>query len=88
MVIAVMATKERRKLATVNGPGVYLQTNFRDETVIVKLEGQMAQLLEMTDPKTYRSYLTVEKDEKVLYAELRKVLYGILGVHYCFRRRY
>lgn len=38
----------------------------------------MAELLEMMDHKTYRRYVTVEKGEKFLYADLAKVLYGIL----------
>lgn len=59
-------------------PGAYLQTDLEDETIVVKFEGRMAELLELIDPKMYRKYITVEGGKKVLYAELAKVLYGIL----------
>lgn len=35
MLIAAIAAKGRRKFATVDVPGAYLQTNLRDETIIV-----------------------------------------------------
>ena len=76
--IITIAAKEKRKVGTVDVPGAYLQTDLKDEKVIVKFEGKMAELLEMIDPKMYRKYLVVEKGKKVLYAELAKVLYGIL----------
>lgn len=76
--IATIAAKEGRKVVTVDVPGAYLQTELKDEKVVVKFEGKMAELLEMIDPKLYRKHLVVEKGVKVLYAELAKVLYGIL----------
>ena len=44
----------------------------------MKLEGKIAELLETIDSKMYRKFVTVEKGRKVMYAELVKVLYGIL----------
>lgn len=76
--IITIAVKEDRKVGTVDVPGAYLQTDLTDEKVVVKFEGKMVELLEMIDPKMYRKYLIVEKGKKVLYAELAKVLYGIL----------
>lgn len=52
MLIASIAAKEKRKVTTVDVPGAYLQTDLSDETIIVKFEGRMAELLEMVDPKT------------------------------------
>lgn len=78
LLIATIAAREKRKVDTVDVPGAYLQTDLSDETVIVKFEGKMAELLEMIDPKMYRSHVKIERGKKVLYAELAKVLYGIL----------
>lgn len=76
--IATIAAKESRKAATVDIPGAYLQTDLQNEKVIVKFEGKMGELLELIDPKMYRKIIIIEKGKKVLYAELSKVLYGIL----------
>ena len=38
----------------------------------------MAELMVMTDPKLYRKYIRIEVEKPVLYAKLRKALYGTL----------
>ena len=48
------------------------------ETVHMRLEGKMAELLTKPDPKLYRKYVTNEKGRAVLYVELKKSLYGML----------
>lgn len=77
MIIASIAAKEKRVVVTVDIPGAYLQTVLTDDIVIIRFEGWMTEPLEMIDLKTYRSYVTVKKGKKVLYAELDKVLYGV-----------
>lgn len=76
--ITAVAAKEERKVASVDVPGAYLQTELKDEKVIVKFEGKMAELLGTIDPEKYRKYTIVENGRNVLYAELAKVLYGLL----------
>lgn len=76
--VETVAAKESRRVTLVDVPGAYLQTELEDEKVIVKFEGRMAELLEMIDPKMYQKYITIEGGRQVLYAELAKVLYGIL----------
>ena len=41
--------------------------------------GKMAELMGMTDPKTYRKFITYDgKGRALLYVELTKMLYGML----------
>ena len=73
---AIDAT-ERRDVATVDLPGAFMQADMED-TVHMKLEGKMAELLVRCDPKLYRKYIQMENGKEVLYVQLEKALYGTL----------
>jgi hypothetical protein len=55
-----------------------------DKLVHVKLEGKMAKLLVMIDPKLYRKHVQIEKGKHILYVESRKALYGTLRASLLF----
>lgn len=55
-----------------------------DETVYIKLVGKMAKLLVMADPKLYQKCVRIENSKPLLYAKLRKALYGTLKVALLF----
>jgi hypothetical protein len=73
MLSCIIDAMERRDIATVDIPGAFMQADM-DETVHVKLEGKMAELLVMIDPKLYRKHVRIEMGEHILYVELRKAL--------------
>lgn len=78
-IIVSIAAKERRDVATVDIPGAFLQTDLdEDEKILIRFEGRMAELLAMIDPKLYRQHIAIERGKSVLYAELKKALYGII----------
>lgn len=77
-IILTIAAEEGRDVATVDIPGAFMQTELSGEKVIIKFEGRMAEMLAMIDPKLYRPHVMLEKGKPVLYAELCKVLYGML----------
>lgn len=81
---ATIAAKEKMKVTVVGVSVTYLQTDQKDEKVVVRLEGKLSELLKMIDLKRYRKFLTIENVKKVLYAELAEVLYGFLGVFFLF----
>jgi hypothetical protein len=83
MLSCVIDAMERRDIATVDIPGAFMQTDM-DELVHVKLEGKMAELLVLIDPKLYRKHKQIEKGKHVLYVELRKALYGTLRASLLF----
>ena len=73
----VIDAKERRDVATVDIPGAFMQGD-QDETVHMRLEGTLAELLTKCDPKLYWQYVVTENNKPVLYVELVKALYGTL----------
>ena len=79
----VIDAKERCDVATVDIPGAFMQGD-QDETVHMRLEGTLAELLTKCDPKLYRQYVVTENNKLVLYVELIKVLYGTLHAAFIF----
>lgn len=77
-IIIVIAAKEKRDVASMDLPGAFMQTDLDGEMIIVKFEGRTAELLAMIDPSLYRQHVMVEKGKTIMYAELRKELYGML----------
>ena len=82
----VIDAKERRDVATVDIPGAFMQGD-QDETVHMRLEGTLAELLTKCDPKLYRQYVVTENNKPVLYVELIKALYGTLRAALIFWRK-
>jgi hypothetical protein len=86
MLSCVIDAMERRDVATVDIPGAFMQADM-DETVHMKLEGKMAELLVRIDPELYRKHVQLENGKQVLYVELKKALYGTLKAALLFWRR-
>ena len=82
----VIDAKEQRDVATVDIPGAFTQGD-QDETVHMRLEGTLAELLVKCDPKLYRQYVVTENNKPVLYIELIKALYGTLRAALIFWRK-
>ena len=82
----VIDAKEGRDVATVDIPGAFMQGD-QDETVHMRLEGTLAELLTKCDPKLYRKYVVTENNKPVLYVELIKALYGTLRAALIFWRK-
>ena len=82
----VIDAKERRDVATVDIPGAFMQGD-QDETVHMRLERTLAELLTKYDPKLYRQYVVTENNKPVLYVELIKALYGTLRAALIFWRK-
>ena len=77
MISCTIDTKEGRDVATVDILGDFMQADM-DETVHVRLEGTMTELLIKIDPKLDRQYVHNERGKTVLYMELLKAVYGTL----------
>ena len=85
MHVATIAAHEKRDTAVVDIPGAFLHANY-DELVHLKIEGKMAELLAKLDPKLYRKYLINENGKTVLYAEMKKALYGTVKAAKLFQQ--
>eukprot|EP00957_Ditylum_brightwellii_P028719 2169049-Ditylum_brightwellii.AAC.1 len=68
---------EGRDVATVDIPGAFMQAEM-DDTVHMKIEGTMAEILTKLDPKMHCQCLRSKKGKPVLYVQLKKALYGTL----------
>jgi hypothetical protein len=86
MLSCVIDAKENRDVGTVDLPGAFMQADMED-TVHMKLEGKMAELMVRIDPKLYRQYVQVEKGREVLYVVLKKALYGTLKAALLFWKK-
>lgn len=76
--ILVIAAKDRRDVMTMEITENFIQTPLSGEWIQIRLEGRMAEILAMIDPKLYCPKIIVEQGKPVFYAELLKELYGIL----------
>ena len=83
---SVIDAKEQHDVATVDIPGAFMQGD-QDETVHMRLEGTLTELLTKCDPKLYRQYVVTENNKPVLYVELVKALYGTLRAALIFWRK-
>jgi Reverse transcriptase (RNA-dependent DNA polymerase) len=76
-ITAVIDAMEGREVAVVDVPGAFMQADM-DSLVHVRFTGKMVDLLVEIDPKMYSTYVIMEKNEKVMYVELLKALYGTM----------
>ena len=88
MLSCVIDAKEERDVGVVDIPGAFMQVDMEGEdTVHMKLEGKMAELMVKIDPKLYRKYIQIENGHPVLYVALKKALYGTLKAAFLFWRK-
>ena len=59
-------------------PGEFMQSDMEGDTLYIKMEGRMVDILTNLDPKMYRKHVTTKKGRTVLYTELNKSLYVTL----------
>ena len=77
MILTCMVdAREGRHVATCDIGGAFMHADI-DETIHIKLDGELAMLLIKVD-ETYAQYLTYENGIPVIYCELSKALYGTL----------
>jgi hypothetical protein len=74
---SIIDAQENRTVVTMDIPGAFLHA-YMDETVHMRLDGPMAELLVRVDPIKYGPFLQKEGRDMVLYVLLNKALYGTL----------
>ena len=78
---------EGREVAIIDIPNAFVQTPHEGETVIMKVRGELANILVETSPELYKKYLVYEKGVPVLYLEILKALYGMLESSLLFYKK-
>ena len=74
---AIIDALEGREVAVLDVPGAFMQADI-DELVHVRFTGEMVNMLLHIDHDKYKDYVVTERQDKVLYMELLKALYGTL----------
>ena len=69
----VIDAMEKRDVCFIDIPGAFMQAEMND-TVHVKMEGSLAELMVKIDPKLYRKYLSNENGHSVLYGTLQAAI--------------
>ena len=84
---AIIEAHENRDVAVLDIPNAFIQTDMEGEKVIMKLCGELAELLVTTAPELYHPFLHDENGKAVLYVELLKALYGTLKAALLFYKK-
>ena len=83
LLTCIIYAMEHCKVAMVDIPGYFMQADMEGETVHMKMEGEMAELLKKLDPKLYQKYATNKKGRTVLYMELKNPYMARSKQHSC-----
>ncbi len=84
-VTAAIKARENREVVTID---ILVHSSMPPTTtMLLRMNGTLAELMAKTDPKLYRKYITDEKGRKVLYLHLQKALYGMMKSAFLFYRK-
>ena len=80
---AVIDAQERRSVATADVPNAFIQTKLREldkdgQRYVLKIRGELVDMLVQIAPEVYGPSVVIERDQKVLYLQTLKALYGML----------
>ena len=86
MISCTIDAHEERDVATIDVPGAFMQADM-DDTVYMRIEGKMAELLVGLNPEYYNQYAEVINGKLILYVLLQKALYGTLKAALLFWKK-
>jgi Reverse transcriptase (RNA-dependent DNA polymerase) len=90
IITATIDAKENRDVMSADIPNAFVQTDMEkigSEKVIMKIRGVLVDMLISIDKELYEPFVTKERDEKILYVELLKALYGTLQAALLFYKK-
>ena len=71
LISSTIDAHEKRDVATIDVPGAFMQADM-DDTVHIRIDGAMAELLIRIDPDLYNQFVTIVNGKKVLYLLLKR----------------
>ena len=79
-ITGVIETHENRDVVVIDLPGAFQHAKLEDEDeVMIVMEGCLAEMMVMTEPKVYRKYVTINsRGQPVFDVKLQKALCGLL----------
>ena len=80
LITGVIEAKQRRDVMTLDIPNAFVQTNIptSGEKVVMKIRGELVNILTEICPGVYDDYVLYEGKHKVLYVRMIKALYGMM----------
>ena len=89
---ATIDAKEERDVMTMDIPNAFIQTEIPqpkngDDRVIMKITGELVDLLIKLSPCTYEGYVVYENQRKVIYVVVLRAIYGMLVASLLFYKK-
>ena len=92
LITAVIDAKQGRDVMTADIPNAFVQTEIEnkpnEEQTIMKIRGQLVNMLTNISPEEYQDFIQEEGNQKVLYVEMKKALYGMLQSSLLYYRKF
>ena len=90
LITGVIEAKQRRDIMTLDIPNAFVQTPITrgDERVIMKIRGVLVDILCELAPEVYQPYVVEERNNKLLYMEMLKALYGMLVASLLYYKKF
>ena len=86
-VMEAIAVNEKRNVRCFDIPSAFVNTDL-DEDVMMKLKGELVDMMIQIAPQVYRKYITInKKGMPILYVKPKKALYGLMRVSLLFYRK-
>jgi hypothetical protein len=84
MMTAAIKADENRDVMTADIPNAFVQTEMENKTerIMMKIKGPLAEMLLKIEPEVYGEFLFEVDNQKVIYVQVFKALYGCCKHHY------
>ena len=76
----VIDAKQRRNIRTLDIPNAFVQTELpqNEERIIMRINGKLVDLITELFPSQYTEFVYHKNNNKVIFVEMRKALYGMM----------
>ena len=78
LLTATIEAHENRDVAVIDIPNAFVQTDFEGEMVVMKVRGQLAEILVSMAPEIYKPFVCRENNQMVVYLKVKKAIYGLI----------
>jgi len=86
----MIEAKQQHDILTVDIPNAFVQTeiNPSGEKVILKIRGELVDILVWISPEIYGNYVIQERGQKVLNVHMLKALYGMMVSSLLYNKKF
>jgi hypothetical protein len=92
LITAVMDAKQGCNIMTADIPNAFVQTGIKKKPsgnrIVIKIRGQLVNMLVNIAFQDYQDFVPMEGNQKVLYIEMLKALYGMLQLSLLYYKKF